>query len=240
MPVLIAVRHRIPRLGRDVDEKLAACHEELKSLPPQISGEPASYVLTLLSSFCVAVQSHIMGGPGTEALVPHNRRVYEEFKHAIRSTAPRFIPQPSANDVPPNFNPQETADPDDDEGLEDGLSTVPSSDIIYLEDMRLHIQRCVRQLGILVAARLIASTSLPSRSVTRELPFNVPYPAKTALIRSFQTSWGQHSHACFDRIERQFRVTLTQIMHAQLGRFKKLEVKVECATVTFHALIAHS
>lgn len=233
MTVLIADRHRIPRLGRDVDEKLAACHEELKSLPPQITGEPASYVLALLSSFCVDVQSHIMGAPGTEALVQHNRRVYEEFKRAIRSTAPRFIPQPSAIDVPPNFSSQETADPDDDEGLEDELPSGSSSDVIYLKDMRLHIQRYVCQLGISVSTQLTAMTLLPSRSVTRELPFNVPYPAKTALIRSFQTSWEQHSHACFDRIERQFRVTLTQIMRAQLGRFKKLEVKVECVIVTF-------
>ena len=72
--------------------------------------------------------------------------------------------------------------------------------------------------------------------MTRELPFNVPYPAKTALIRSFQTSWEQKSQACFDRIQRQFRVTLTQIMHAQLGRFKKLEVKVEYVMVTLPLL----
>lgn len=136
------VCHRIPRLGRDVDEKLAACNEDLKRLPPQITGEPASYVLALLSSFCVDVQSHIMGGPGTEALVQHNRRVYEEFKRAIRSTAPRFIPQPSANDVPPNFDTQETEDSDEDEDFEGALQVGSSGENIYLKDMRLHIQRC--------------------------------------------------------------------------------------------------
>lgn len=56
----------------------------------------------------------------------------------------------------------------------------------------------------------------------------MPYPAKTALIRSFQASWEQQSQACFELVQRQFRVTLTQVMRARLGRFKKLEVKVEC------------
>ena len=140
MALFITVYRRIPRLGRDVDEKLAACHEELKSLPPQITGEPASYVLALLSSFCIDVQAHIKGGPGTEAFVQHNRQVYEDFKRAIRSTAPRFIPQPSANDVPPNFNQQETVDSDDEDG--DAPESSSASDVIYLKDMRLHIQRC--------------------------------------------------------------------------------------------------
>lgn len=141
---LIGCAHRrIPRLGREIDEKLATCYEELKSLPPQITGEPASYVLTLLSSFCVDVQSHIIGGPGTETLVQHNRRVYEDFKRAIRSTAPRFIPLPSAEDTAPKLNGQERAGPEDEDGLEDVLQDGSGADSMYLKDMRIYIQRCV-------------------------------------------------------------------------------------------------
>lgn len=119
-------------------------------------------MLTLLSSFCVDVQSHIMGGPGTEAFVQHNRRVYEDFKRAIRSTAPRFIPLLSSEEAPPNFSAQETtAGLEDEDGLEDVLQVSLGADSMYLKDMRLYIQRYVNCPVILAKPRSNSSFYTP-------------------------------------------------------------------------------
>ncbi|TFY58284.1 hypothetical protein EVJ58_g6511 [Rhodofomes roseus] len=201
----------IPRLQREVDHKLSACYAELKTMPQQITGEPASYVLSLLSLFCVDVQSHVIGGPRTEALVQHNRREYEDFKCAIRSTAPRFIPLPSAKDAPPvsdtNANP--AVDDEDEESVKDAADRGTRAPSMNLSEMRLHIQR----------------------SMTRELPFNVPYPAKTALIRSFQTKWEQACLDCFENVQGHFKHTLAQLIHSRFGRFANLENKVDAVVM---------
>lgn len=103
-----------------------------------------------------------MGGPGTEAFVQHNRRVYEDFKRAIRSTAPRFIPLLSSEEAPPNFSAQETtAGLEDEDGLEDVLQVSLGADSMYLKDMRLYIQRYVNCPVILAKPRSNSSFYTP-------------------------------------------------------------------------------
>ncbi|KAH9928963.1 P-loop containing nucleoside triphosphate hydrolase protein [Fomitopsis serialis] len=201
----------IPKLQRDVDDKLAACYTELKSMPQQITGEQTSYVLRLLTLFYRDVHSYVDGGPRTECLVQKNRQEYENLKRAIHSTAPRFIPLLSAEDAPANSSSDPrrlvNVDSEDEEPTKTDTDHGTRTEAMYLSDMRLHIQR----------------------STTRELPFNVPYPAKTALIRSFQATWEQASIDCFERIQRYFRYILSQLIRSRFGRFKKLESTVDAA-----------
>lgn len=109
--------------------------------------EPSTYVLSLISAFCNDVQAFVQGGPRTATLVQKNRRTYAAYKRAIRSTAPPFMPYPSANEADAQStravqNELDTSDAEDDEESEEGVaSAADMSKVLYLQDVRRHIQR---------------------------------------------------------------------------------------------------
>lgn len=39
-----------------------------------------------------------------------------------------------------------------------------------------------------------------ARSLTRELPFNVPFKVKVSLIERFETDWSEHCLQCFEAV----------------------------------------
>ncbi|KAH9909434.1 Dynamin central region-domain-containing protein [Fomitopsis serialis] len=201
----------LPKLQREVENKLTACYTELRKLPKEVTSEPAAFVFGLLSSFCTDIRSRVSGIPGAEILVQQSRREFEALKHAIRGTAPRFIPLPSARDAPFSSTVDVLSDLDEDnETIINGLPPGTSTNEIYLKDMRVHIRR----------------------SMTRELPFNVPYPAKTLLIQRFQETWERECFACFEKIQRLFNRTLSQLMRDRFGRFRHLESQIEAAVMS--------
>ncbi|OSX63776.1 hypothetical protein POSPLADRAFT_1117272, partial [Postia placenta MAD-698-R-SB12] len=88
----------LPNLQREVASQLLDCNKELSVLPPAITGEPSTHVLNLVTDFCKDVRDHVHGTTMTARLVQTNRQTYAAFKRGIRSTAPRFIPYPSARE----------------------------------------------------------------------------------------------------------------------------------------------
>ena len=78
-----------------VEEPLANCCREITMLPPPTEGDPTRIVRRLVSAFCKAVTREVQGSPLTKQvqLVHSNRKAYEGFRHAIRATAPVFIPR---------------------------------------------------------------------------------------------------------------------------------------------------
>ena len=96
-----------------------------------MTSDPGAFVLNLVMKFCSEVDAHIRGSPEFAALVQRNRRAYEAFKKAIRSTAPPFMPCRSANEMPRDW--KKLFMPETSPGLEPGK-------VMYLEDMRAHIR----------------------------------------------------------------------------------------------------
>lgn len=101
---------------------------------------------------------------------------YARFKRDIRDSAPLFLPYISgpesskAKDISSHIffrfddDSEEVEMDESSEGL-----TFQEGKCIYLEDVKKHI----------------------ASAVTRELPDNVPYPAKIALIQESQKTWNQ-------------------------------------------------
>ena len=63
--------------------------------------------------------------------------------------------------------------------------------------------------------------------MTRELPNNVPYPAKVALIKDFQSSWGQLCQDVFDHVCKDFHDMLTELMRERFQRYTLLHSRVK-------------
>ena len=63
--------------------------------------------------------------------------------------------------------------------------------------------------------------------MTRELPNNVPYPAKVALIKDFQRTWGQLCQDVFGSVSKEFHDILTEIMRQRFQRYTLLHSRVK-------------
>jgi len=61
------------------------------------------------------------------------------------------------------------------------------------------------------------------RSITRELPDNIPFEAKSFLIKSFQQSWQCSMITCFDRVREAMVKILNETISLQFERYGYLQ-----------------
>ncbi|KAI0363541.1 hypothetical protein BV20DRAFT_958073 [Pilatotrama ljubarskyi] len=189
----------LPKLMSEVSTQLAATNKALEGLPPQIATEPSAFVLDLVTKFRNDVVELVQGSPRHTLLVQKNKETYERYKHVIRGTAPAFVPYEDAQRAP-RKNKNKYAKLDEDEEGAKVVSRAPPT-YVYLEEVRQHIQA----------------------SVTRELPNNIPYPAKRSLIHEFQKTWEANTIACFENVQAEFARALTELIHSRFERFHHLK-----------------
>ncbi|THU97629.1 hypothetical protein K435DRAFT_753802 [Dendrothele bispora CBS 962.96] len=167
---------------------------ELARIPHKVEEEPATYMLNLLTGFAGEFQQYVKGSAETAKLIQQHRDAYKVLKIAIRRTAPNFMPcLPKETRVP--F----TNSLEEDENDRDGLMMSNEKKALYLTEMRLYIDG----------------------SITRELPNNVPFDAKVALIMEFQATWAVAVAECFNAVE---KATLTLLMKKVDIDFQRYEI----------------
>ncbi|KZT07896.1 uncharacterized protein LAESUDRAFT_811749 [Laetiporus sulphureus 93-53] len=204
------INEALPKLQTEVSRQLTKYDAELSQLPPPVTTEPSAYVLGLVAEFCKTVQAYIVGGPTTASLVQENRQAYATFKRRIRSTAPPFLPYPSPQECgPDSIQYLQIDDERDDDNVVhsgSGAATFPPNSM-YLLDMKKYIRQ----------------------SVTRELPYNVPYSAKMSLIQDFQDSWERLSRETFEKVYQQFDSILTSVTHKEFSQYAQLQARINAA-----------
>ncbi|KAI0759259.1 P-loop containing nucleoside triphosphate hydrolase protein [Trametes elegans] len=194
----------LPRLLGEVAVQLEATNRQLEPLPPALTVEPSAFVLDLVTRFCTDVAELVEGSSRRPQLVQANRGAYDAFKRAIVCTAPAFLP--CENPQKPKSKKRQVSKyvPVQDERPAEQRRRVAETKFLYLDDVREHIRA----------------------SVTRELPNNIPYPAKRSLIHDFQQTWALHTTACFDRVQRSFKATLTELIRHRFERFSHLKAVI--------------
>lgn len=191
----------LPSLRAEVTTQLTRCTTELAKLPEAISTDPSSYVLHLVTEFCLMVHAYIHGGLSTASLVQKNQQKYAEFKRGIRDTAPRFIPYYSENHMIVDAEDPALVEDDVDEDEEDNEPSPVNANCMYLKDVRQFIRG----------------------SLTRELPNNVPYNAKVKLIKNFQETWENQCCTCFEQVYKECEITIMTLLHERFGQYENLE-----------------
>ncbi|CAL1698678.1 unnamed protein product [Somion occarium] len=196
------INESLPKLVVEVNHDLSACEAHLKTLPKPVTTDPSAYVLNLITSFCLEVRSFVQGGSRTASLVQENRRIYDTYMREIFSTAPQFLPY--TVDKQQSGSITVTSFAHDENGFSAEASPSSVDGCMFLNDVRDHIRR----------------------SLTRELPNNVPYSAKVALIQHFQTSWKALSARCFEAVHAAFHELLCRLIDSNLSLYAHLEARV--------------
>ncbi|KAK7676574.1 hypothetical protein QCA50_020450 [Cerrena zonata] len=201
------IDEKLPSMQLEVDNQLDKCMKRLAELPAPITSDPSSYILSLVTSFCSSVRLNVHGDPHSAELVQATRKIYGSFKHDIRSSAPEFLPFVDKQDIPADVAKYLNLDEDDedDEDMPIENRGPKPHNYIFLQDVKNHIQR----------------------SLTRELPNNIPYPAKTVLIQSSQGTWSSDSRRCFDEVHKKLKGTLHELIDDQFSRYEHLRSRLK-------------
>ncbi|KAF5317462.1 hypothetical protein D9758_018043 [Tetrapyrgos nigripes] len=189
----------LPVIRSEAASLLEATCEELNRLPKALEEEPATHMLNLISAFAGQVQQYVKGGVHLTQLIHEHRDAYKDLKIAIRRTAPNFVPC-----LPKESRPAFPNCLEEEEDDLDGLTMSNEKRTFNLADMRLHI----------------------SNSITRELPNNVPFEAKVALITNFQTTWPSAAEKCFSSVEKATMRLLLKMIDENFGRFDMLRANI--------------
>ncbi|KAJ7871922.1 P-loop containing nucleoside triphosphate hydrolase protein [Mycena leptocephala] len=192
------IGEKLPTILQTASIHLEQCRSALAHLPEPSTEDPATLLLTLITEFCAEIRYIVRGSLEPSTLIQSNNAAFGDFKAAIRRTAPRFVATLRGNDG--------TTQPhiitDDEEGdcdtRDENVDTLAP---IYLTDVR----------EVLRKAR------------TRELPGDMPPPAKAALIADFQESWGASTETCFHRVRESLLEVLVQVMERIFGRYGPLK-----------------
>jgi len=89
---------------------LEKINRDLKELPPLPSSAPLSEVLRLITDFTREVERQGVGIPGRDGLLHQIKQPQDNFRVAVRRTAPCFVPKyrgrsPPATPASPVFSP---------------------------------------------------------------------------------------------------------------------------------------
>lgn len=84
---------RLPTIQQELNKLIERTNTELHELPSPPSSEPLREILRLITDLTRAVEKQVKGVPGSGGLLQQIRPQQEEFRTAIRTTAPCFVPK---------------------------------------------------------------------------------------------------------------------------------------------------
>jgi hypothetical protein len=191
--------YRLPELRTQVAKQRKATENELASLPTRLARSPSIEIITLLSNYLGEFSRYVQGVPGFEDLIRDCTPAYRRFARAINRTAPNIV----AIELSPRATPREESAelgydaspvPNDDM---DSETTTGEQEPMHLGELRSRINKyasCVLPVSVMIIRISIC------RSITRELPHNVPFSAKVTAILGCFVRWEALSLEVLDSV----------------------------------------
>ncbi|KAJ7731892.1 P-loop containing nucleoside triphosphate hydrolase protein [Mycena metata] len=201
------INDRLPLIRSMANERMDACRRELGSLPAKVVGEPATHVLNLITAFCSEIGVFVEGQSDKSDLIHERNTAFAEFKRSIHKTQPQFSACTVAQAGTPFFPIQI-----------DNKTRESATDLIVSQKTFIH-------------SAYAMITSCLHRSITRELPGNIPFSAKKTLITSFQHTWLACARDCFNVVKQSMLALLMRCIDEKFGRYELLQTRLKtCIT----------
>ncbi|TCD67241.1 hypothetical protein EIP91_000370 [Steccherinum ochraceum] len=196
----IVISKALPGLREKCKESLRLAKSDLEKFPPPASDQPAAELLRLITGFSTNVECLVRGSDNFEHLLQRCRPAYATFKRDVRGTSPDLRP---FKDLEAEMFGNGLDSDERYEILEEAndaydATSLGRSSPLYLCDVKDHIEG----------------------SLTRELPYNVPFKAKVSLIRKFSESWSFSSSRCLVTIHEATTGALRQLVSSHFGKFE--------------------
>ncbi|KAK0229833.1 P-loop containing nucleoside triphosphate hydrolase protein [Armillaria nabsnona] len=86
------ISKRLPNIQMELEHAIEGTLQQLAKLPKEPPKNPLHEISALLSEFAMDVSRHVEGIPDEEGILQMIRPAQENFKRAIRGTAPQFRP----------------------------------------------------------------------------------------------------------------------------------------------------
>ncbi|KAJ7081440.1 P-loop containing nucleoside triphosphate hydrolase protein [Mycena epipterygia] len=200
------INDRLPLIRQMASERMEACRRELQSLPDKIVGEPATHMLNLITAFCTEIREYVDGQSDMSALIHERNAAFAEFKLAINKTQPQFVAR-----VPGQAGTHAAIYPIhiNNDLPASATDLIAAQKAVLLTDIRRHIEK----------------------SITRELPGNIPFSSKKSLITAFQHTWLKSAADCFDSVKHAMLALLIRCIDVRFGRYELLLTRLKsCIT----------
>ncbi|KAI9441577.1 P-loop containing nucleoside triphosphate hydrolase protein [Lactarius indigo] len=191
------ISKRLPELQEELDRLLDQTQMDISRLPSPPSSEPVAEILKLIGGFVRSIERLVSGTPGENGLMQTLRAPQNEFKRAVRQTAPDFRPleRPQAQVAdntpvpPPSFLSSE----------ETPWEQEPSRIIspIFVDDV-MKKANC---------------------AVTRELPNNFPYIIIKEFIGTFVKRWDYPSRHLFDFTRKELTRRVQELVEEHFSQY---------------------
>ncbi|KAG1734532.1 P-loop containing nucleoside triphosphate hydrolase protein [Suillus lakei] len=191
------IAKRLPEIHKELYNILRKTQDEMRKLPKAPSTDPVGEVWNVVCQFSSQLSRRLEGTPDEDGILQTIRPHQQDFKRAIRATAPNFIPwgRNDTRELPtPNFLANEEDELEPTIGAPSVIiprSPTPQSEGIYIKDVLDHAQR----------AR------------TRELPDNYPFIVQQTYIEEFTKQWETPSQILFDKVYDILKKDLKDLVH---------------------------
>ncbi|CEL56749.1 hypothetical protein RSOLAG1IB_08051 [Rhizoctonia solani AG-1 IB] len=190
------IQTRMPSLIQEIQRLTQSTVEGLRSLPNEVSEDPAGAVLNLVMDFHRDVSAHVEGIPDSDGLIQQFRDASTRFRNSIRGSAPCFRPYKSKYD-------------------KDTKYTMPNVDFIVEEDGDALKQGEPAPNWDLYEEDI---GNMSKNAITRELPKNIPFIVKRKLIKRFVELWEGPTTVLLEDVERILRAYMQKLVDHSFGQ----------------------
>ncbi|KIP01095.1 hypothetical protein PHLGIDRAFT_123674 [Phlebiopsis gigantea 11061_1 CR5-6] len=177
-----------PSLRAEALEALNTVTKLLDRLSPSPLNLTTVQLLEIVHRVCIDAQA-LVSGDEHIGLLQQCRAAHQQLKTSILGTAPNFRPFKSKEEDTNLL----TGEVDGD--IRRASDATRTHELMYLEDVRLHAQRCL----------------------TRQLPYCIPYAAKVDLIKHCLVAWEDHCLKCLTTVEEATRRELDALVKVHMG-----------------------
>ncbi|EEB92433.1 hypothetical protein MPER_09056, partial [Moniliophthora perniciosa FA553] len=185
----------LPRLKRQVEDKLRQCRMELSALPPP-TDRPLIQLMELIRLFAEDVNKAVFGLEHRRYAQQNRIDIYADFRAKIWSTGIDFKPTPHSNVSRQHEDPWDH-------------SSVPQPERVPMPDFKISMD-------------LDDVREVINQSVAWELPGHVPFQATIELVRLSTSRWREPALTCFDTgFERSWRL-FDEMITERFGTFHSL------------------
>jgi len=187
----------LPVLREKCKEALIRVDSDLDNLPPPPSDQPVAELFRIVTAFSSDVAQLVRGSDNFEYLIQKCRGAHRVFEHKIRATRPQLLPFGNVEEMNTRERHANTKFQLDSEAttVDNGIDLIGTP--MFLQDIRVHIER----------------------SLTRELPFTVPYKAIVSLIRRFCETWAASSYECLADVHEATVEKLDDLIDRHFGQY---------------------